>query len=58
MMDKVLFDEHEVCANCFLIPVKPTWKCGKAYCGRCGRRIPKKIKAHYCHKCGQKVDWT
>lgn len=39
-------------------PVKPTWQNGKAYCGACGKRIPGKIKAHYCHKCGQKEDWT
>ena len=39
-------------------PVKQTWQNGKAYCGTCGKRIPGKIKAHYCHKCGQKVDWT
>ena len=38
-------------------PVKPTWKDGKAYCGWCGKRIPLKIKAHFCHKCGKEIDW-
>ena len=28
------------------------------YCGQCGCRIPLKIKAHYCHKCGTPIDWT
>ena len=27
------------------------------YCGKCGCRIPLKIKAHYCHKCGTPIDW-
>lgn len=27
------------------------------YCGNCGCRIPLKIKAHYCHKCGTEIDW-
>ena len=38
-------------------PVKPTWKDGKAYCGACGKRIPLKIGARYCHKCGRGVAW-
>ena len=36
---------------------KPEWQCGKAYCGACGRRIPPKIKARYCPKCGREIDW-
>ena len=40
------------------LPVRPTWQQGKAYCGDCGKRIPMKIKAKYCHKCGREVDWT
>lgn len=36
---------------------KPTWQQGKAYCGQCGCRIPLKIKARYCHKCGTKINW-
>ena len=40
------------------IPVAPTWKQGKAYCGDCGKRIIiKKIGARYCYKCGRKVSW-
>lgn len=35
----------------------PTWRQGKSYCGNCGKRIPQKIKAHYCHKCGAKILW-
>lgn len=27
----------------------------KQYCGGCMKRIPKKIKAHYCHKCGKRL---
>lgn len=50
-------EEHEVCANCSYKAVKPEWRQGKAYCGACGKRIPMKIKAHYCHKCGRKVWW-
>ncbi len=37
--------------------VKPTWQQGKAYCGSCGKRIPLKIGARFCHKCGQAVKW-
>ena len=35
----------------------PIWSQGKSYCGYCGKRIPKKIKAKYCPKCGQKIKW-
>ena len=37
--------------------VKPTWQQGKAYCGSCGKRIPLKIGARFCHKCGRQVSW-
>lgn len=37
--------------------VSPTWQQGKAYCGSCGKRIPLKIGARFCHKCGQAVKW-
>ena len=46
------------CANCPLDPVKPTWNQGKAYCGACGKRIPQKINARFCHKCGREIAWT
>ena len=52
-----VLEDHEVCANCPMDPVKPSWHQGKAYCGACGKRIPQKINAHYCHKCGRKVVW-
>lgn len=38
--------------------VSPTWQQGKAYCGSCGKRIPLKIGARYCHKCGNPVRWN
>lgn len=38
--------------------VEPTWQQGKAYCGSCGKRIPLKIGARFCHKCGQAVKWN
>lgn len=28
------------------------------YCGACNKRIPLKIKANYCHKCGEKINWS
>lgn len=37
--------------------VEPTWQQGKAFCGSCGKRIPLKIGARYCHKCGKAVKW-
>jgi len=37
--------------------IRPTWRQGKAYCGACGRRIPLKIKAKFCHKCGCPISW-
>ena len=49
---------HQVCVNCPLQPVKITWQQGKAYCGSCGKRIPAKIKANYCHKCGREIAWV
>ena len=52
-----LHDEHEVCVNCPMNPIRPTWQQGKAYCGQCGKRIPLKIKANYCHKCGRGINW-
>lgn len=39
------------------IPVRPIPRDGKTYCGQCGIRIPGKIKARFCHKCGQAVLW-
>ena len=38
--------------------VKPVWKDNKIYCGACGKRIPRKIGAHYCHKCGRQIAWN
>ena len=29
----------------------------KQYCGGCLKRIPKKIKAKYCHKCGKRLSY-
>lgn len=52
-----LKDEHAVCVNCSFQPTRPTWQQGKAYCGQCGKRIPLKIKANYCHKCGREILW-
>lgn len=37
-------------------PVKPTWSQGKAYCGICGQRLPRK-RADNCGYCGQAVKW-
>lgn len=39
-------------------PVLPEWKDGKAYCGDCGKRIPKKIGARFCYKCGRRILWN
>ena len=53
-----LKDEHDMpCFNCPMNPIRPTWQQGKAYCGQCGKRIPLKIKANYCHKCGREINW-
>ena len=50
--------EHDMpCFNCPMQPIRPTWQQGKAYCGQCGKRIPLKIKANYCHKCGREINW-
>lgn len=48
----------EACANCPIVPVRPTWRQGKAYCGKCGKRIPDRIKAKFCCKCGQMIHWA
>lgn len=42
-------------------PVKPTWNQGKAYCGQCGQKMPRKcdgIERRYCSFCGQAVKWN
>ena len=42
-------------------PVKPTWSQGKAYCGKCGHRLPRKRadkEINYCGYCGQAVKWN
>ena len=50
--------EHDMpCCNCPMNPIRPTWQQGKAYCGQCGKRIPLKINAHFCHKCGREINW-
>ena len=41
-------------------PMKPTWSQGKAYCGNCGQRLPRKcdgIERQFCSFCGQAVRW-
>ena len=48
---------YPLCANCPLDPIRPVWKDNKIYCGACGKRIPRKINAHYCHKCGRQINW-
>lgn len=48
---------HEVCVNCPLQPVKITMRDNKYYCGACGKRIPHKIKANFCPKCGRQILW-
>lgn len=50
--------EHDMpCFNCPMNPVRPTWRDNKAYCGQCGKRIPLKINANCCHKCGREINW-
>lgn len=47
-----LLKEHEL--------VVPEWSQGKAYCGKCGMRLPRKrdgIERRYCSFCGQAVKW-
>ena len=59
---KILYEknsDHNVCANCTLIPVKPKYVNEyHCYCGKCDKRIPLKHKPQFCMRCGQKVDWT
>lgn len=48
-----LLEEHE--------PALPTWSQGKAYCGKCGHRLPRKRadrEINYCCHCGQAVKWN
>ena len=41
------------------VPSTPTFWQGKAYCGKCDSRIPKKqvMKSHYCASCGWPIQW-
>ena len=42
-------------------PALPTWSQGKAYCGKCGHRLPRKRadrEINYCSRCGRAVKWT
>ena len=34
--------------------VRPTWSCGKPYCGSCGLRIR---GGKYCSECGAPIAW-
>lgn len=41
-------------------PMKPIWSQGKAYCGNCGQRLPRKrdgIERRFCSFCGKAVTW-
>ena len=41
-------------------PALPTWSQGKAYCGKCGQRLPRKSadrEINYCSYCGRAVKW-
>jgi len=41
-------------------PALPTWSQGKAYCGNCGKRLPRKRadrETNYCSCCGRGVKW-
>ena len=41
-------------------PASPTWEQGKAYCGKCGQRLPRKRadrEINYCGYCGRQVKW-
>ena len=35
--------------------VKPTWSCGKPFCGACGLRIRSGWK--FCSECGKPIAW-
>ena len=37
-------------------PVKPMFRQGEIFCGRCGIAFPKDVE-HYCPNCGQAVKW-
>lgn len=42
-------------------PALPTWSQGKAYCGKCGRGLPRKragMEINYCGYCGKEVKWN
>lgn len=64
------FERHKVdayarnrpdkCLMCELgKPTKPEWRQGEAFCGACGRQLPKRriCKADFCPGCGRKVSW-
>ena len=34
--------------------IRPTWSCGKPYCGSCGLRIR---GGKYCSECGAPIAW-
>lgn len=36
-------------------PVKPTWRHGLVFCGKCGRNFGRGFK--YCPDCGRAVKW-
>ena len=35
--------------------IKPTWSCGKPYCGSCGLRI--RSGGKFCSECGAAIAW-
>lgn len=41
-------------------PASPTWEQGKAYCEKCGQKLPRKKadrEINYCSYCGRPVKW-
>lgn len=58
-MKDIMKEDHDVCANCPLIPVKPRYADKfHAYCGVCNKRIGLKHTPQFCMRCGCKIDWT
>ena len=53
----VIPEGGHVCPNCINketgYPLQ--YKGNKTYCGNCGKRVNRKVKPHYCYKCGSRI---
>ena len=55
---ELLKEQEAVEPEKMLIPVKPTFRCGRPCCGNCGLEFHRALERNnFCPNCGKTVDW-